>query len=197
MRAATRCRSFAVMDTAALTLALRGSLRSHLRMRVIGDAAPGQSCRRRHSPLILSLSKGEGPRDAANDTRPGLRLRRVVRALRPCHNGEHQPRQPGTNAMVPQNPAEMRSLLLMHALTRLYSDVTIAARRGRLTEHDIRGIEAKVIEMLRKAPDFADEFQTFEVEPVIAQVRSEITLFCDISREGRVLKIGEKGGKGR
>ena len=82
MRAATRCRSFAVMKTIdPIAAGLEPSPFDRLRVRVRGGSSTLASGRIGPTrPLSLSLSKGEGrPGVAANDTRPGLRLRRSRR----------------------------------------------------------------------------------------------------------------------
>lgn len=93
--------------------------------------------------------------------------------------------------MIPDTPGQMHSVLFMTMLSRAYGDITATARRRRLSEHDISTIEGKVLAMLRDAPDFAGEFTTFEVEPVLAGVLQQLEQFFAAIRAGRA-KQGQK-----
>lgn len=94
--------------------------------------------------------------------------------------------------MLPKTPEEMYSLLLRAMLLRAYGDITTAARRKRLTEHDIATIERNTLDILKGAADFADEFKTFEVEPVRANALREVQEFFAVTRTGRQKQIAEQ-----
>jgi len=80
----------------------------------------------------------------------------------------------------------------MAFIVRLYSDITTAARRKRLTEHDIRLIEMKVISLITNGQDFADEFKTFEADTPRANVLKTVKDLCDILRTNREKNITER-----
>lgn len=94
--------------------------------------------------------------------------------------------------MLPRTPDEMRSMLYMSMISRVYGDITTEARRRRLTEHDIANIERRVLSILRDGDSFAHEFTTFQVEPVIAQVLKELETFFAMTREARIQSIQQK-----
>lgn len=94
--------------------------------------------------------------------------------------------------MIPKTPEELYSMLLRVMLLRAYGDVTQAARRGRLTEHDIARIERNTLDILRTSPDFSDEFTTFEAEPVRANALREAEEFFRVCRIGRQKAIADK-----
>lgn len=94
--------------------------------------------------------------------------------------------------MIPETPEQMRAVLMMALITRAYGDITIEARRRRLTEHDIAVIERRVVGMLRDAKSFAHEFQTFETEPVVAGVLSELEAFFAAARGSRLKNVQQK-----
>ena len=97
--------------------------------------------------------------------------------------------------MLPRTPDEMTSLIVMAMLTRIYGDITLAARRGRLTGHDIVTIENKIERLMRDAEDFAEEFETFEAEPACAKAMQIVEQFLAATRGGRVRQIDQKRRK--
>lgn len=93
---------------------------------------------------------------------------------------------------IPQSPSEMTTLLLQFGIARAYGDITTAARRGRLTEHDIANIERGVIDLFRNSDDFAHEFPTFEVEPAVVKARELLKSFFVMVRNTRAQDIEKK-----
>lgn len=94
--------------------------------------------------------------------------------------------------MLPKTPDELHALLINTLMTRAYGDITTAARKGRLTEHDIAVIERKCLNFLKEAPSFANEFTTYEVEPVVAAAIKQAHDFFAAVRTGRIRQISEK-----
>lgn len=91
--------------------------------------------------------------------------------------------------MIPSTPQEMTDLITHTLLLRVYGDITTAARRGRLTEHDISLIERSAIRLLKDEAKFADEFPTFEAEPAVAAGISQVEDFLAAARSGRINQI--------
>lgn len=94
--------------------------------------------------------------------------------------------------MKPANADQMTTLMVVSALTRAYGDVTEAARRGRLTEHDIATIERRILGIVRSAPDVSGEFTTFETEPAMRNAEAQIREMFARIRTARVDKITDK-----
>lgn len=94
--------------------------------------------------------------------------------------------------MIPKTPQEMQAMIFVAVVTRLYGDVTTEARRRRLTEHDIAGIERRALATLKDGPDFAHEFTTFEAEPVVAKTLKDIEALLIMARAGRLKNIQQK-----
>lgn len=93
--------------------------------------------------------------------------------------------------MIPKTAAEMTGLVHIALLTRIYGDVTMAARRGRLTEDAIATIERRAIATLGGADQFADEFKTFQAEVAVAEaVKITRELLASV-RAGRERQIRE------
>lgn len=74
----------------------------------------------------------------------------------------------------PTNPAEMMVMIAQTALIRLYGDVSLAARRGRLTENDIAIIERRAMAELAMPKGVEHEFTQFEAEPAWRKAEQEI-----------------------
>lgn len=95
---------------------------------------------------------------------------------------------------LPKTPADLTGMLLMTLLIRAYGDITTAARRGRLTEHDIDRIERNTLAILTEAEDFSHEIKGYEAEPARAEAIAQVkTLFANV-RAGRVKQISGQGG---
>jgi len=94
--------------------------------------------------------------------------------------------------MLPTTPEEMTTILFNTMLSRIYLDISTAARRGRLTEHDISTIERRLLASMREGPDFSQEFTTFEVEPAIAKAVDMMQQFFAATRSARVNDIQQK-----
>lgn len=94
---------------------------------------------------------------------------------------------------LPQTPEEMTSLLFGLITQKVYQQITTAARRRRLTEHDIALIERQGIDELRGDLGFANEFKTFEAEPAIAKARQLLDGYFAATRATRQNEIGKSG----
>lgn len=94
--------------------------------------------------------------------------------------------------MMPETPEQMEWLLTMALVTRLYGDATSAARRKRLTEHDISLLEDRIIRDFAAGPDFAQEFQTFQAEIPRAAALKTIKEMCAVIRADRQKKIAQE-----
>lgn len=94
--------------------------------------------------------------------------------------------------MIPQTPDEMYTMLFKLLMTRAYGDITEAARRGRLTEHDIATIERRILAFRDDLKGVGVEFQTFEAEPEIAKAFNEAKDFFAVIRAARVQKIQKR-----
>ena len=90
---------------------------------------------------------------------------------------------------LPATPDEMVAMLLEAGRARAYVDITTAARRKRLTEHDIAVIERNILGLTVVTPEIADEFKSFEAEPAFAQARSLLKQYFEIARKGRATEI--------
>jgi hypothetical protein len=90
---------------------------------------------------------------------------------------------------LPKTPEEMLQILAGVGQSRLYVEITLAARRGRLTEHDIAAIERRVVAMMSHPEGVEHEFQTFETEPVFARVRQLLAEFCAVCRKARTRQL--------
>lgn len=92
----------------------------------------------------------------------------------------------------PKTPEEFFSFMVRALYVTLYQEVTTAARRKRMTEHDIALIEHKAIAIAKDALGLAEEFKTFEIEPPLAMALHEINEFCASIRAVRVKKLAQE-----
>lgn len=95
-------------------------------------------------------------------------------------------------SLIPKTPEAMIALLVQTGMTRAYGDLSAAARRGQLSEHDIARIESAVVNMIRMSDGVPEEFETFEAEPAFAKSRELLKQFFAAARSGRLKQVGEK-----
>lgn len=93
---------------------------------------------------------------------------------------------------IPRGPAELTMLLVSASMISVYSAMTLAARRGRLTEHDIARIERDTLANLAIPPGVAEEFTTFEAEPAFKQAEIQMRKFFQAAKSSRARQIAEK-----
>lgn len=93
--------------------------------------------------------------------------------------------------MIPKTPDEMTALIRETMIIKLYTAITIAARRKRLTEHDIAFIEKSVFREFDIGQKVATEFTTFEAEPAIKKAIGIMQEFAERSRSTRVNEIAK------
>mgnify|MGYP001323138618 CR=1 FL=1 len=94
--------------------------------------------------------------------------------------------------MIPKSPSEMTNLIVQILMLRIYGDITAAARRGRISEHDIALIERSAIRAIKEGPDFSHEFETFEAEPAVAAGIKLVEDFLATTRSARINQIQNK-----
>lgn len=94
--------------------------------------------------------------------------------------------------MRPKSPEELYSVLLRAFWTRAYGDLTTAARRKRLTEHDIALIEKRVLETAAEALNAAHEFPEFDARRVIEGMLAEGSEGFRVIRESRAKQIAQE-----
>jgi hypothetical protein len=94
--------------------------------------------------------------------------------------------------MIPQTADQFYTTLHKTLWTRLYLDLSTAARSRRLTEHDIAGIERTLLDFRRDTDAFASEFETFETEPIVAAVFNEFEQLFAIAKLARIKKLQGK-----
>ncbi|MGV0817147.1 hypothetical protein [Martelella sp. AMO21009] len=97
--------------------------------------------------------------------------------------------------MHPKTPHELTQLLVNVMTLDLYGEITTAARKKRLTEHDIAAVERKVIAKIKDGPDFSHEALTYEAEPAIARAIAMVKDFTETAARGRKTKILKESGK--
>lgn len=94
--------------------------------------------------------------------------------------------------LPPKTPEEFFTFIVKGLYVNPYQAVTTAARRRRLTEHDIALIEHKTIAIAKEALGLAEEFKTFEIEPELARALHEINEFCASIRAARIDQIAQE-----
>jgi len=87
---------------------------------------------------------------------------------------------------LPRTEAEMINFLFITGMTRAYGDLSTAAWRSRLTEHDIDAVEKIVIDAMPTGSEFAEEFKLFQTEVAAAKARDLLKQFFAAARAGRL-----------
>jgi hypothetical protein len=90
--------------------------------------------------------------------------------------------------MIPKTPEEMTAILKETLVIDLYRQITLAARRKRLTEHDIALIEQSLFREFDIGEKVAGEFRTFEAEPA---VKLAIGIVRQITQEAKRFRADE------
>lgn len=94
--------------------------------------------------------------------------------------------------MRPETAQDLYLTLFKTMIIRAYGDITTAARRKRLTEHDIRSIEKNVLTILAESQDFSGEFPAFDAKRVIVMTLDEVDEWFTACRAERIKKIAEE-----
>lgn len=92
----------------------------------------------------------------------------------------------------PETPGELTALLFRGTLNTLYGEMTLAARRKRLTEHDITQIERAALDRMAKPEGVEHEFEHFEAELAWRDAETLLKQLFAICRLTREKAIREK-----
>ena len=97
--------------------------------------------------------------------------------------------------MAPRNTEEMVNLLTGTATAMIYLEITRAAKKHRLDEADIEGIERDVLIEISKSRAFVSEFP-FNVEAAILHTEKTFKELFAAVREARMERnVRDKRGK--
>lgn len=94
--------------------------------------------------------------------------------------------------MVPKTPDALYGVLLRAFWMRVHGDLTAAARRKRLTEHDIAQIEDRALALAGEARQAAGEFKDFDAAAVVERVLAEARENLRVIREARAKQIANE-----
>lgn len=97
-----------------------------------------------------------------------------------------------TSIPMPETPGELTALLIQGTLNTLYGEMTLDARRKRLTEHDIALIERAALARMAMPHGVEHEFEGFEAEPAWKQAEAMLKQLFALSRAIREKAIREK-----
>lgn len=93
--------------------------------------------------------------------------------------------------MIPKTPEEMTAMLKETMHFKLYTAITIASRRKRLTEHDISTIEKSILREFDIGEQVAHEFTSFEAEPAVKLAISLVRQFTEHAKNTRAAEIAK------
>lgn len=95
--------------------------------------------------------------------------------------------------MIPKSPEEFTTIMNQMMSFKLYVAITIAARKKRLTEHDIALIERSILRDFDIGEKVAEEFKTFEAEPAVKAALGLTKEFVERARAERINQISKSG----
>lgn len=91
--------------------------------------------------------------------------------------------------LPPDNERDMTTTLVTLGLVRAHQEISAAAVKKRLTEHDIRLIEKNLLDAIRATVVAAEEFETFELEKAVAAARKHLE---DAFQQARTLRLAKR-----